>query len=643
MKTPIDAGPEASLRAQELFENELNVIHRHTDKFFANLMVLQWLGGIGAALIITPNTWIGAGSQSHWHVWAAIFLGGAMTGLTVFLAWKMPGRRLTRHTIAVVQIGFSGLFIHLSGGRIETHFHIFGSLAFLAVYRDWKVLVTATFVVTVDHLVRGWMLPQSIFGMFTPSPWRSLEHLGWVLFEVSFLIIAIRSTLREMFQTATRRATLEATNLLFERQVEEQMLELTASHVKLEGSEEQFSSAFRYAAIGMALVSPTGRWLKVNQSLCNLLGYPPSELYEKTFQDITYPDDLEKDLSLLRQMLAGEIQSYQMEKRYLHKAGHLVWVSLSVSLVWDAGGQPLHLISQLQNIAHRKETEAQLENAYRELLEVSRQAGMAEVATSVLHNVGNVLNSVNVSCAVVADRVRKSRIDRVEKTADLLNLHANDLAGFFTADSSGKKLPDFLARLASQLSTEQAEILQELQSLAKNIHHIKDIVAMQQNYAKFSGVTESVAVSDLLEDSLSMNEESRQRPTGRVIREYGEVTRIMVEKHKALQILVNLIRNAKHACDHMATADRRITVRVIRCAESVRLSVIDNGVGIPPENLTRIFSHGFTTKRNGHGFGLHNGALAAREMGGSLTVHSGGVGRGATFTLELPLDAGGNP
>jgi signal transduction histidine kinase len=165
---------------------------------------------------------------------------------------------------------------------------------------------------------------------------------------------------------------------------------------------------------------------------------------------------------------------------------------------------------------------------------------------------------------------------------------------------------------------------------------------MQQSYAKAQGIMETVKVTDLVEDSLRMNGDALTRHEVEVIREYDEVPPIMIEKHKAVQILVNLIRNAKQACDDAGSAAKRMSVRVTNGQDRVRIAVIDNGVGIPPENLTRIFAHGFTTKPNGHGFGLHGGALAARELGGSLTVHSDGRGAGATFTLELPVTPPGD-
>lgn len=281
----------------------------------------------------------------------------------------------------------------------------------------------------------------------------------------------------------------------------------------------------------------------------------------------------------------------------------------------------------------------ELKDASRKLLETSRRAGMAEVATSVLHNVGNVLNSVNVSCSVVADRLSRARIGSVSRTAELLSDHADDLPGFLTTHPTGKILPDFLAKIAEKLTADQTEALCELRLLAKNLDHIKEIVAMQQSYAKVSGVKETVEVAELVDDSLRMNEGSLSLRNVTVIREISPTPPIVVERHKALQIIVNLLRNAGHACVDSGVPDKRITVRVEPRDGAVAIAVIDNGIGIPAENVTRVFAHGFTTKPNGHGFGLHNGAVAAREMGGALTVESPGPGCGATFTLLLPVDA----
>ncbi len=199
-------------------------------------------------------------------------------------------------------------------------------------------------------------------------------------------------------------------------------------------------------------------------------------------------------------------------------------------------------------------------------------------------------------------------------------------------------MPGDLVGLAAQLAQEQSEILKELQSLGSNIEHIKEIVAMQQNYSKISGLAESLSVVDMVEDAIRMNNAALVRHDVQVVREYSETPQVLVEKHKVLQILVNLIRNSKYALDESGRPDRQVTVRVAKNgADFVRISIIDNGVGIPSQNLTRVFEHGFTTRRDGHGFGLHSGALAAKELGGTLTAFSDGLGTGATFVLELPV------
>lgn len=290
-----------------------------------------------------------------------------------------------------------------------------------------------------------------------------------------------------------------------------------------------------------------------------------------------------------------------------------------------------------------EERTRELEHIHKQLVDASRRGGMAEIATNVLHNVGNVLNSVNVATGLIVESVKKSKVPRLARVVALLREHAPDLGEFITNDAKGKQVPTYLAQLSEQLLADQAAMVGELDSLRRNVEHIKEIVAMQQSYATFGGVKEMINVVDLVEDSLRMNEGALSRHRVEIVREFESVPPLNVEKHKILQILVNLLRNAKHACQDSDGADKRLTVRVANGAGRIKISVIDNGVGIPLENLTRIFNHGFTTRKDGHGFGLHSGALTAKEMGGSLTVHSDGSGQGATFTLELPLEQDSSP
>ena len=290
-----------------------------------------------------------------------------------------------------------------------------------------------------------------------------------------------------------------------------------------------------------------------------------------------------------------------------------------------------------QEVTEHTQAQAELERVHRQLVDSSRQAGMAEIATNVLHNVGNVLNSVNVSAILASELAQKSKADGLGRVVELMREHAHDLGEFIASDPRGKHLPVHLGHLADHLKTEQAAIVKELDSLRSNIEHIKDIVAMQQSYAKVAGVHEIISVVDLLEDSLRMNTGALARHGVELVRDFEGQPLVNMDKHKVLQILVNLVRNAKYACSESGLPDRRVTLSVRSANGRARIVVADNGVGIPPENLTRIFNHGFTTRVDGHGFGLHSGALAARELGGTLSVHSDGVGRGASFSLELPL------
>ncbi|MEY2407471.1 MAG: hypothetical protein QOF48_141 [Verrucomicrobiota bacterium] len=446
--------------------------------------------------------------------------------------------------------------------------------------------------------------------------------------ELGALIDTFNEMLRQIQQ---RDLALQSASAELEVRVEERTGEL-ATTVSL------LNATLDSTADGILALQLSGRAACYNSKFAMLWGVPPDMLRRKDGEEIvqfaaaetTDPQQFTQRLIELRARPGGEafdviqLKDGRTVERYIHPQ--------------RIGGECVGMVINFRDITERKQAESMLEVAHKQLLDTSRQAGMAEVATSVLHNVGNVLNSVNVSATLVRDRLRRSKVANLGKAVALIQEHAADLGEFMTTDSKGKQLPAYLSLVAGHLASEQDAFIIEIDQLRKNIEHIKEVVSMQQSYAKVSGITETIKISELLEDTLRMSAESLSRHNVEVVREFEEVPSMTVDRHKTLQILVNLVRNAKHACQDSGRDIKRMIVRVALAGKHVRISVADNGVGVSPENLTRIFNHGFTTKKDGHGFGLHSGALAAREMGGSLSVWSDGPDKGAVFTLELPLE-----
>jgi PAS domain S-box-containing protein len=379
-----------------------------------------------------------------------------------------------------------------------------------------------------------------------------------------------------------------------------------------------------------------GRFLDVNNRACDSLGYTRKELLNMmTIKDIevSIPDDSHwhKQVEILK-----DKKDIVKQSRYKRKDGSMFFVETSLKLVTQKKQD--YIIAIARDITERKRAEAKLKTAQEKLLETAREVGMAEVATGVLHNVGNVLNSVSVTAESVQKRVRNSKISYLSDVVGLFEEHANELGAFMANEERGKKIPTFLANLSNELIDEQQRCLEALEELTKHVQHVGDIIQLQQSHSKTKGLVEPTSIEEIVEDTLKINAEMITRNSVEVMREIPNLPTVLLDRHKVLQILTNLISNAIYALSKSERDEKILKIQVSdQDKVRLRIDVSDNGIGIPEENLTRIFEHGFTTKKKGHGFGLHSTALAANELNGSIKVHSDGPGKGAVFTVELPF------
>jgi len=379
-----------------------------------------------------------------------------------------------------------------------------------------------------------------------------------------------------------------------------------------------------------------GRFLDVNNRACDSLGYTRKELLNMmTIKDIevSMPDDSywHKQIEQLRKK-----NDIVKQDRYKRKDGSTFFVETSLKLVTQEKQD--YIIAIARDITERKRAEVKLKTAQEKLLETAREVGMAEVATGVLHNVGNVLNSVSVTAESIQKRVRNSKISYLADIVGLFEEHANELSTFIANEERGKKIPAFLANLSKELVDEQERCLEALEALTKHVQHVGDIIQLQQSHSKTKGLIEPTSIAEIVEDTIQINAETITRNNVEVLREIPNLPTLLLDRHKVLQILTNLISNAIYALS-ISNRDDRILRICVKEPKSgfLRINVSDNGIGIPKENLTRIFEHGFTTKKTGHGFGLHSTALSANELSGSIKAHSDGPGKGAVFTVELPF------
>lgn len=367
-----------------------------------------------------------------------------------------------------------------------------------------------------------------------------------------------------------------------------------------------------------------------NETFSQNFGFAPEELVGQSHQTICVESFIESGRyeELWAKLNRGEFEICDQAR--CNNSGDELWIQSTYHPVLDASGKLLKVVEYSVDISDRRLLQKELEVA-------SHNAGMAEIATGVLHNVGNVLNSVNVAANLLLDKQKKSPIDKLSKAAIILNENIDNLAEFLTNDSRGRHFPMFLTEFLNFLQENRQTQIDELTGLLNNVEHIKRIISYQQSFGKSHGLIDAQSIVELVEESIELNLTGFQKHNIRIERMYSDVPVIETEKHRVMQILVNLIKNSQEAIRDAKNINNVMTVAIDRVQDKVVVSITDNGIGISEEAAQKLFGHGFTTKKDGHGFGLHSCANAAQSLGGKLSFQSDGLGQGATFTLTLPL------
>ena len=554
-------------RAEELYRQHERQIHVQTDRLFAGLMFVQWLAAIAAAYWISPRAWSGAASRTHLHVWSAVYLGGVISLLPIALALIRPGFTSTRYVIATAQMLMSSLLIHFTGGRIETHFHVFGSLAFLSFYRDWRVLIPATIVVAADHFIRGVYFPQSVFGVLTASPWRWLEHMGWMVFENIFLVVACVRAQSEMRSIAERTAALH-------------------------DSEERYRAIVNRAEGIFLADANTKRMLECNAAFCGLLGYEVEEAAGLTLYD--FDADTRDGVDAAIQQLLDSKRPLQLDRRYRHKDGSVVEVTLNVSAI--AHRTSNILCGAVHDVTALRDRESQLRLT-------QKMEAIGQLAGGIAHDFNNLLTGILGYGELVLEQLGKDH----PASADVAEMN---------------RAGQSAAALTRQLLTfSRRQVVQR---------EVLDINAVLTNAHK--------TLQRLLGDQIEL-----------VLELEPDLRGIEADASQLEQVMVNLAVNARDAMEKggrliLETAHVDVPpgsdVRrdALAPGSYVMLRVTDTGCGMTADVQAHVFEPFFTTKEQGKGTGLGLSTVygIVKQSGGTILLDSV-PGTGTTFRIFLPV------
>ncbi|HJQ24901.1 MAG TPA: histidine kinase dimerization/phosphoacceptor domain -containing protein [Blastocatellia bacterium] len=572
-------------RVAEIFDAHQLLVHRRTDRMFAVLMALQWLAGVAASLWVSPKSWAGTTSYTHPHVWAALFLGGAISVLPILLAMTRPGHLSTRYTVAVGQMLMGALLIHLTGGRIETHFHVFGSLAFLSFYRDWRVLIPATIVVAADHLLRGIFWPQSVYGVLTASEWRWLEHAGWVIFEDTFLLIAIRHSIGEMWGIAERTAEIESLNEGLEAHVANRTEQLVAANRELEKEVAERALAETELAAQRAFLrqvidlNPSfifakdreGRFTLVNQAIADAYGTTVDGLLGKTDADFNpnvaevecfRRDDLEVINTLKEKFIPEEVVT--------DAGGRVRWLQTIKRPIVSADGAANHMLGVATDITARKQMEEALQQA--------------------LEQIKTALHEKEVLLKEIHHRVKNN----MQVITSLLSLQSKSI------------------------SDEQAlAVFQDSQNRVKSMALIHETLYQSKDLSRIN-------FAEYLEKLVAhVSRSYRIRPEAVKVNIHVDQVSLPIDTAVPCGLIINEL--ASNSLKYAFPADARgeLNISFARDDAGYVLRVSDTGVGLP---------EGFDPER-GKSLGMKLVRMLTGQLSGELAHHNG---VGTTFEIRFP-------
>lgn len=443
---------------------------------------------------------------------------------------------------------------------------------------------------------------------------------------------------------------LEIINTTYQEQDQDRYLNersLEISSREMFEFNKQFEDAQNLIHLGYWSYSIPEDSVSWSKEIYSLFGYNPLELPPSTkeFMQRVHKEDvfgLENAISLA----VENGSDYEVVFRYEHPDNKTRWFRVigHPTLPKDKNQKIVELKGVILDLTTFKAQEAAINILNEQLLDTARRAGMSEVATAILHNIGNVLNSVNVAAEIAKENLRTLTFDRVRESVLMIETHLSSATEYLTQDEKGKLILDYLKYFASTSKKINQVACNELDSLTNHIKHMRNIISTQQVFTRVSGLSDRIRVEDAIDEALQISRNTLLELSIIVEKKSAEEIFIVTDKSKLFQILVNLIQNAKDAVIACSNPQKKILLKVEREENQVVISVEDNGVGIPENNLSKIFSFGFTSKKNGNGIGLHSCALAAKELGGSLIAKSSGPNQGATFILTLPInrhEAGG--